>query len=209
MNPRGRANAKDPKIRTPLSLSSSSITICLIAWPGRLRLPCRHILVLGAPGFMEDPRHPRGPRTGFLPTARAPYPATSHSVANVMTLEYSICIQCCDNGYSQASATLGLIKSENDMVRADLVTLLAAQHPDLPTRELEAIVSAFFDTITARLADGGRVEIRGFGSFSTRDRDARVGRNPGTGESVEVRAKRLPHFVPGKDLRKRVADLKA
>ncbi|WP_010219668.1 HU family DNA-binding protein [Sphingomonas sp. PAMC 26621] len=95
------------------------------------------------------------------------------------------------------------------MVRADLVTLLGAQHPDLPTREIEAIVSAFFDTITARLVDGGRVEIRGFGCFSTRDRVARAARNPRTGERIEVDAKRLPHFVPGKDLRKRVADFVA
>ena len=125
------------------------------------------------------------------------------------TFECSIRVPGCDTGGIEAPVTFGLIIAEVDMVRADLLTLLAAQHPDLPTRELEVIVSAFFDTITARLADGGRVEIRGFGSFSTRDRDARVGRNPGTGESVEVRAKRLPHFVPGKDLRRRVADLKA
>ncbi|WP_010161398.1 HU family DNA-binding protein [Sphingomonas sp. PAMC 26617] len=95
------------------------------------------------------------------------------------------------------------------MIRSELVEAVSAENPDLPLPQIEILVSAFFDTITARLVDGGRVEIRGFGTFSTRDRDARVGRNPGTGESVEVRAKRLPHFVPGKDLRERVADLKA
>jgi len=58
MNPHGRANAKDPKSRTPLSLSSSGIATRLIPRPGRLRLPCRHILVLGARGFMADARHP-------------------------------------------------------------------------------------------------------------------------------------------------------
>lgn len=87
------------------------------------------------------------------------------------------------------------------MVRAGLVQALAAQHPDLPTRDVEKIVTAFFDAISTRLADGGRVEIRGFGAFSTRPRDARTGRNPRTGEPVAVDAKRIPHFKPGKELR--------
>jgi integration host factor subunit beta len=66
------------------------------------------------------------------------------------------------------------------------------------------IVSTFFNEITDRLAAGGRVEIRGFGAFSTRARDARTGRNPRTGEAVDVDAKRVPYFKPGKEMRARL-----
>ena len=94
------------------------------------------------------------------------------------------------------------------MTRAQLMTLLAAQYPELQAYEIEGIVMVFFDTIVERLADGGRVEIRRFGSFSTRERVARTGRNPLTGEQVQVNAKRSLHFTPGKNLRKLVADSK-
>ena len=95
------------------------------------------------------------------------------------------------------------------MVRADLMKALGAQHPDLTARDIETIVSVFFDAITTRLADGGRVEIRGFGAFTTRARDARTGRNPRSGETVAVDAKRVPHFKPGKELRERIDEARA
>jgi integration host factor subunit beta len=90
------------------------------------------------------------------------------------------------------------------MIRSELVQLLARDHPDLSTRDIEKIVDVFFDQIVARLALNGRVELRGFGAFSTRARDARVGRNPRTGETVEVDAKRVPYFKPGKEMRQRL-----
>ncbi|HEX8384082.1 MAG TPA: integration host factor subunit beta [Sphingomonas sp.] len=90
------------------------------------------------------------------------------------------------------------------MIRSELVDRLCEEHPDLSTREIEAIVGCFFDTISARLAANGRVELRGFGAFSTRPRDARTGRNPRTGEHVEVEAKRVPYFKPGKEMRARL-----
>ena len=90
------------------------------------------------------------------------------------------------------------------MVRSDLIRLLAAEWPDLALSDVEKTVAAFFDAITTRLADGGRVEIRGFGAFTTRARDARAGRNPRSGETVAVDAKRVPHFKPGKELRELV-----
>jgi integration host factor subunit beta len=65
-------------------------------------------------------------------------------------------------------------------------------------------VTGIFNEITAQLAKGGRVELRGFGAFSTRSRDARVGRNPRTGEQVEVDAKKVPYFKPGKEMRERL-----
>lgn len=87
------------------------------------------------------------------------------------------------------------------MVRSDLVQRLAAKHPDLSADDIENLVTSFFDTIARQLADGGRVEIRGFGAFTTRSREARTGRNPRTGESVLVSPKRVPFFKPGKELR--------
>ena len=90
------------------------------------------------------------------------------------------------------------------MIRSELVTSLCEHHPDLSLREVEHIVSTFFDCIVGRLADNGRVELRGFGAFSTRARDARMGRNPRTGEHVDVTAKRVPYFKPGKEMRARL-----
>jgi integration host factor subunit beta len=90
------------------------------------------------------------------------------------------------------------------MIRSELVHKLCGDFPDLTQREVEDVVSALFDAITEQLADGGRVELRGFGAFSTRQRDARVGRNPRTGASVDVNAKRVPYFKPGKEMRERL-----
>lgn len=90
------------------------------------------------------------------------------------------------------------------MVRANLIKTLSIQHRYLSPLDVEKIVDAFFNAITTHLANGGRVEIRGFGVFTTRSRDARIGRNPRSGESVDVAAKRVPHFKPGKALRKTI-----
>lgn len=90
------------------------------------------------------------------------------------------------------------------MIRSELVQQIAQDNPTLPLRDVERIVATFFDTITERLRSGGRVELRGFGAFSTRARDARTGRNPRTGEAVEVDAKRVPYFKPGKEMRARL-----
>ena len=90
------------------------------------------------------------------------------------------------------------------MIRSELVERLGDEHGDLTPREIEAIVTTFFDCITQRLAENGRVELRGFGAFSTRERDARTGRNPRTGDIVAVDAKRVPYFKPGKEMRARL-----
>jgi len=87
------------------------------------------------------------------------------------------------------------------MIRSELVQKLIEENPDLAPRDVETIVSTFFDTIIRRLADNGRVELRGFGAFSTRARAARTGRNPRTGSVVDVDAKRVPYFKPGKEMR--------
>jgi integration host factor subunit beta len=90
------------------------------------------------------------------------------------------------------------------MIRSELVALLAAENPDLSGKEVERVVDAFFDTISEQLAKGGRIELRGFGAFSTRSRTARTGRNPRTGTAVDVDAKRVPYFKPGKNMRLRL-----
>ena len=90
------------------------------------------------------------------------------------------------------------------MIRSELVQILSRDNPDLALKDIEQIVALFFDEIAQRLAEDGRVELRGFGAFSTRSRDARTGRNPRTGEAVEVDAKRVPYFKPGKEMRQRL-----
>jgi integration host factor subunit beta len=90
------------------------------------------------------------------------------------------------------------------MIRSELVQMLAEDNPGLSIKEIDRITSIFFDEISQRLAEGGRVELRGFGAFSTRARDARTGRNPRTGETVAVDAKRVPYFKPGKEMRQRL-----
>ncbi len=90
------------------------------------------------------------------------------------------------------------------MIRSELIEQLIGDNPDLTPRDVEAIVATFFDRITEQLAEDGRVELRGFGAFSTRARGARNGRNPRTGEAVAVEAKRVPYFKPGKEMRQRL-----
>jgi len=90
------------------------------------------------------------------------------------------------------------------MIRSELLQALAKENPELRTEEIEQVVDTFFDGIADSLAEGGRVELRGFGAFSTRHRQARAGRNPRTGESVSVPEKRVPYFKPGKEMRARL-----
>jgi integration host factor subunit beta len=90
------------------------------------------------------------------------------------------------------------------MIRSELVLRLAELNPHLYQKDCEAVVDAVLDKITDALAAGGRVEIRGFGAFSTKDLRARQGRNPKTGESVAVREKKALHFKAGKDIQQRL-----
>lgn len=90
------------------------------------------------------------------------------------------------------------------MTRSGLVTLIADRFPQLVKADAELSVSVILDAIAGTLAKGGRIEIRGFGSFSLNHRPARVGRNPKTGKKVSVPAKWTPHFKAGKELRESV-----
>lgn len=90
------------------------------------------------------------------------------------------------------------------MIKSELIASLAAANPHLYQRDVERIVSTIFEEISAALARGDRVELRGFGSFSVKRRPARIGRNPRTGESVSVAEKYVPFFKTGKELRERL-----
>lgn len=90
------------------------------------------------------------------------------------------------------------------MIKSELVTRLALRNPHLFQREVEAVVNAYLDTIATALAEGNRVELRGFGAFSVRLRGARTARNPRTGAPVPVTEKAVPFFRTGKEMRDRV-----
>ncbi len=90
------------------------------------------------------------------------------------------------------------------MTKSELIARLAEMNPHLYQRDVERIVATIFDEITEALARGDRVELRGFGAFSVKQRDSRVGRNPRTGEAVAVGEKKVPYFKTGKQLRERL-----
>lgn len=90
------------------------------------------------------------------------------------------------------------------MTKSELILRLAEMNPHLFQRDVERIVSTIFEEIASALARGDRVELRGFGAFSVKERGPRVGRNPRTGEAVSVAAKKVPFFKTGKDLRERL-----
>lgn len=90
------------------------------------------------------------------------------------------------------------------MIKSELVMRIAEQNPHLYQRDVENIVNAILEEITRALARGDRVELRGFGAFSVKQRNARVGRNPRTGETVDVASKMIPVFKTGKEMRLRL-----
>lgn len=92
------------------------------------------------------------------------------------------------------------------MIKSELIAKIAQENPHLYHRDVERIIATIFDEITSALASGDRVELRGFGAFSVKKRPARTGRNPRTGESVEVAEKVVPYFKTGKELRQRLND---
>ncbi|MDX8410891.1 MAG: integration host factor subunit beta [Mariprofundaceae bacterium] len=90
------------------------------------------------------------------------------------------------------------------MTKSELIEVIADSQGQITRREAEVVVNTIFAAISDALVAGDRVELRGFGSFSIKQRNARVGRNPKTGDTVSVPAKVVPYFKPGKELRERV-----
>jgi integration host factor subunit beta len=95
-------------------------------------------------------------------------------------------------------------EGDSGMTKSELIARLAAANPHLYQRDVERIVTTIFEEITNALAIGDRVELRGFGAFSVKQRGARIGRNPRTGESVNVSEKYIPYFKTGKQLREKL-----
>ncbi len=92
------------------------------------------------------------------------------------------------------------------MTKSELITYVTEQNPHLYQRDVERIITTIFDEISSALSRGDRVELRGFGAFSIKQRNARIGRNPRTGATVQVPAKRVPYFKTGKLLRNMLND---
>ena len=90
------------------------------------------------------------------------------------------------------------------MIKSELIAKICEAHPNLVQRDVELVVSTVFNEIAEALAKGDRVELRGFGAFSVKLREARTARNPRTGEMVDVPEKRVPFFRAGKELRERL-----
>ncbi len=90
------------------------------------------------------------------------------------------------------------------MIKSELVLKIAEQNPHLYQRDVENIVNSILNEITSALANGDRVELRGFGAFSTKKREPRIGRNPRTGEQVDITGKVVPSFKQSKDMKARL-----
>ena len=90
------------------------------------------------------------------------------------------------------------------MIKSELIQRISQKNPHLYQRDVERIINTVFDKIVEALGNGDRVELRGFGAFSVKERQSREGRNPRTGASVKVEAKRVPFFKTGKELRERL-----
>lgn len=97
-----------------------------------------------------------------------------------------------------------MIGQGNDMTKSELIERIAAKQPQLSIKDIELAVKAVLEHMSQTLATGERIEIRGFGSFSLHYREPRQGRNPKTGDTVELSGKHVPHFKPGKEMRERV-----
>jgi integration host factor subunit beta len=95
-------------------------------------------------------------------------------------------------------------QGDDHMIRSELIEKIAAENPHLYQRDVERIVNTVFERIIDAMSEGNRVELRGFGAFSVKKRDARIGRNPRTGEAVQVDEKHVPFFKTGKLLRDRL-----
>jgi len=102
-----------------------------------------------------------------------------------------------------------MVDGERSMTKSELIELIAAKQSHLPAKDVELAVKQILEIMSDALAQGQRIEIRGFGSFSLHFRPPRQGRNPKTGETVALAGKYVPHFKPGKDLRERVNEPQA
>lgn len=128
----------------------------------------------------------------------SPYNARVHGLLRVA----STIVRRPPSGRVQQFSALNIFGRCHDSIRTH--SIIGRRQSRTDASRCRSGVAAFFDVIAERLAADGRVELRGFGAFSTRARSERLGRNPRTGESVDVQAKRVPYFKPGKEMRARL-----
>lgn len=107
-------------------------------------------------------------------------------------------------GRGQNSLVLLVNGSSTEMTKSELIELMAERQEQLSAKDVELAVKTILEQMAQALSEGERIEIRGFGSFSLHYREPRKGRNPKTGDAVELTGKHVPHFKPGKELRERV-----
>lgn len=107
-------------------------------------------------------------------------------------------------GRGQNSLALLVYGSSTEMTKSELIELMAERQEQLSAKDVELAVKTILEQMAQALSEGERIEIRGFGSFSLHYREPRKGRNPKTGDAVELTGKHVPHFKPGKELRERV-----
>jgi integration host factor subunit beta len=93
------------------------------------------------------------------------------------------------------------------MTKSEMIEKIAQEYPSLSKKDIEIIVNGVFSSIKETLKNGGKVEIRGFGSFKVREKSAKIGRNPKTGEKVSVPPKKVPYFKPGKEIKEQLINL--
>src|SRR6478735_5859631 len=101
---------------------------------------------------------------------------------------------------------MGAVVERNTVTKSELIECIADRYEMLSSRDVELAIKTMIDSMAQVLSTGGRIEIRGFGSFSLHYRAPRIGRNPKTGDTVKLTGKSVPHFKPGKELRDRVND---
>ncbi|MGA1845728.1 integration host factor subunit beta [Deferribacter abyssi] len=92
------------------------------------------------------------------------------------------------------------------MTKSQLIEKISEKYPKLTKKQIEFIVNGVFNTIKEALKEGEPVEIRGFGSFKIREKEAKIGRNPKTGEKVQIPAKKVPYFKPGKEIKEQLIE---
>ncbi len=127
-----------------------------------------------------------------------PYVATAHFLARQVAPIVSA------DGRLKPCNSVTVLGGPKPMIRSELIQKISDDNPHLYQRDVEKIVNTIFDEITRAMAEGDRVELRGFGAFSVKKRDGRTGRNPRTGEAVDVDEKHVPFFKTGKLLRDRL-----
>ena len=110
----------------------------------------------------------------------------------------------CSRTESWRHYAAGAMMANSTITKSEMIDILAAEQPQLAYRDVELAVKGMLECMSAALAEGKRIEVRGFGSFSLHYRTSRIGRNPKTGDAVVVPEKHVPHFKPGKELRERV-----